>query len=134
MDCIFCSIVAGESPAHKVYENDRVLAFIDIFPKTKGHVLVIPKKHAENIFDISQQDLHAVADAAKLVAEKQKSALLAGGVSLFQLNGKLGQQTVFHYHVHVMPRYEDNQKIEFRDKHTSKEGEFEELAKKLSCE
>lgn len=133
MNCIFCDIINKKSPAHIIYEDARVLAFIDIFPKTRGHLLVIPKVHARNIFDISEEDLHAVASVAKKMALVVKEKLSATGVSIFQLNEKSGQQTVFHYHVHVMPRYDDQQNIEFAQDYTPEEGELEELSQTLSC-
>ena len=104
--CIFCRIVAGEAESARVYEDERVLAFLNIAPATDGHTLVIPKRHARNIFDIAPADLAAVASIAKQVAQWQRERLPCDGVTLFQSNEEAGWQTVFHYHVHVVPRYE----------------------------
>ncbi len=104
-DCIFCRIVTGEAESARVYEDARVLAFLNIAPATEGHALVIPKRHARNIFDIAPADLEAVAVVAKRVADWQRERLPCDGVTLFQSNEAAGWQTVFHYHVHVVPRY-----------------------------
>lgn len=102
--CIFCRIVAGEAKSARVHEDDRVLAFLNIAPATEGHTLVIPKRHARNLFDIGAADLEAVAVAAQRVALMLRDELGCDGVSLFQSNEAAGWQTVFHYHVHVVPR------------------------------
>ncbi len=103
-ECVFCEIVAG-SEAATVREDESTLAFISLQPATDGHVLVIPKRHSRNIFDIPPQDLTAVATAAKEVALWQRERLRCTGVSVVQANEADGFQSVFHYHVHVVPRY-----------------------------
>lgn len=108
MDCIFCKIVAGEIPSYKVYEDDFVLAFMDTSPVTRGHCLVIPKKHVENVFDISTDDLQKVIVTAKTLSEKVKNNLGADGIRLSQSNGKIAGQAVFHFHLHIIPRYEND--------------------------
>jgi histidine triad (HIT) family protein len=108
MDCLFCKIVAGEVPATRVYEDDRVIAIMDIFPATRGHVLVIPRAHAADVHDVSEGDLAAAASAAKRLAGRAAQALGAEGVTIMQSNGAAAWQTVFHYHVHVIPRYRDD--------------------------
>src|SRR5919107_3250077 len=105
-DCIFCKIVAGELPATRVLEDDRTLAFMDIAPWTRGHALVIPKAHAADLGEIGEDDLAAVAATAKRVALLQKERLGAEGVNLLNAFGSAAWQTVFHFHVHVIPRYE----------------------------
>jgi len=107
-DCIFCNIVAGKIPSFKIYEDRDVFAFLDIKPATKGHALVIPKKHAENVFDIEEIDLQKVAAVAKKLSEKLKEALRADGIRLSQSNGKAAGQEVMHFHLHVIPRYADD--------------------------
>jgi Diadenosine tetraphosphate (Ap4A) hydrolase and other HIT family hydrolases len=104
-DCIFCKIVAGELPAAKVYEDDRTLAFMDISPWTHGHALVIPKAHSKDLGEIAEDDLAAVAATAKRVAGLQKERLGAEGVNLLNSYGAAAWQTVFHFHMHVIPRY-----------------------------
>lgn len=108
MDCVFCKIVDGEIPAVKVLDEELVLAFMDINPACRGHMLVVPKNHAENIFEISEGDLAAVGDAVKRCATAAKEALGAEGVTVLQLNGKASDQVVPHLHVHIMPRWEDD--------------------------
>jgi histidine triad (HIT) family protein len=108
MDCIFCKIVAGEIPSVKVLDEDKVFAFMDINPSSRGHMLVVPKNHAENIFEISEADLSAVMGAVKRCAVAVKKALGAEGVTVLQLNGKASDQVVPHLHVHIMPRWQDD--------------------------
>ena len=108
MDCIFCKIVAGEIPAVKVLDEELVLAFMDINPASQGHLLVIPKRHAGDIFEISEADLAAVTGAAKRCARAVKEALKADGVTVLQLNGRAAGQVVPHLHVHIMPRWEND--------------------------
>jgi histidine triad (HIT) family protein len=108
MDCIFCKIVAGEIPAVKVLDEEQVLGFMDINPASRGHMLVIPKKHAENIFEISEADLSAVMGAVKRCAGALKQVVEAEGITVLQLNGKASDQLVPHIHVHIMPRWEND--------------------------
>ena len=108
MDCIFCKIIAGEIPAVKVLDEELVIAFMDINPSSKGHMLVVPKRHAENIFQISEGDLATLIKAVKKCAGAAKDALRAEGVTILQLNGKASDQIVPHLHVHVIPRWEND--------------------------
>lgn len=105
-DCLFCRIVSGELPSTRVYEDDRVIAIMDIFPATRGHALVIPRAHARDLHEVSEEDLAAAASAAKRLATRAVSGLGADGVTIMQSNGAAAWQTVFHYHVHVIPRYD----------------------------
>lgn len=105
-DCIFCRIVAGTAESAAVDEDDRTIAFLNIAPAIEGHTLVISKAHARNLFDIDPSDLAAVAVAAQRVALRLREVLGCDGISIFQSNEAAGWQTVFHYHVHVVPRYE----------------------------
>ena len=107
-DCLFCKIVAGELPATVVAEDERTLAFMDINPATRGHALVIPREHAVDLLEIGQEDLAAVAAAAKRLAACAKEALGADGVNLINSCGAAAWQTVFHFHIHVIPRYDDD--------------------------
>jgi len=108
MDCIFCKIIAGEIPAVTVLDEEQVLAFMDINPSSPGHMLVTPKKHAENIFEISEGDLAAVIRGVKRCATAVKEALKAEGVTVLQLNGKASDQIVPHLHIHIIPRWEND--------------------------
>ena len=104
-DCIFCGIVAGTMPAERVYEDERTVAFLDIAPACDGHVLVIPRAHSDDIHAAAPADLAAVAATAQQMAARLSGALGAEGISLVQSNGRAAGQTVFHYHVHVLPRF-----------------------------
>lgn len=104
--CIFCAIVAGQAPAHPIAEDDAALAFMDVFPASEGHALVIPKAHSENLFQIEDAAVRAVAALARRVALAMRSALAPDGMAVYQANGRAAGQTVFHYHVHLIPRNE----------------------------
>ena len=104
--CIFCSIVRGDIPASVVYEDEQVLAFLDIEPIQKGHVLVIPKLHITNLFDVPEGLYGPLFRAAQLVARAQKKGLGADGVNLLQNNGSAAGQVIDHVHLHLIPRYE----------------------------
>ncbi len=107
-DCLFCKIVAGELPATVVAEDDRTVSVMDINPATSGHALVVPRDHATDLLSIPAEDLEAVAVAAQRLAHRQKEALGADGVNLLNSCGAPAWQTVFHFHLHVIPRYEDD--------------------------
>lgn len=104
-DCIFCKIVAGELPATIVDEDERTIAFMDINPATRGHALVIPRAHAADLMEIDPEDLRACAVAAQRLARRARERLGADGVNLVNSCGPAAWQTVFHFHVHVIPRY-----------------------------
>ena len=108
MDCIFCKIVKKEIDSAKVYEDENVFVFLDINPVSKGHCLVIPKKHFENIFDINDNILQKVSLAGKNIAEKLKVRLRADGINFLQSNDEVAGQVIFHFHLHVIPRYEND--------------------------
>ena len=105
-DCLFCKIVAGEIPATIIARDDRTLAFMDINPATRGHALVIPREHARDVHGIDPDDLGAVAASAQRIAARAVEQLGADGVNLLNSNGPAAWQTVFHFHMHVIPRYE----------------------------
>ena len=105
MDCIFCKIVAGELPATIVRSDERTLAFMDIAPGTRGHCLVIPRAHATDLTDVPPDDLAACARAAQDLARRALDGLGADGVNLINSCRRAAWQTVFHFHVHVIPRY-----------------------------
>ncbi len=107
MDCIFCKIVAGEIPSYKVYEDDNVMAFLDITQGTKGHTLVIPKKHVPNIYELDQKTITDVFSVVPKLANSLKKAFTPIGLNILNNNDK-PNQSVFHFHVHLIPRYEDD--------------------------
>lgn len=104
MDCIFCKIVAGGAPCFRIYEDDRVLVFLDLFPTSTGHTLLIPKAHAENLFETQADDLEAVIRVSQRIALTLVKELAPDGIGVYQLNGAAAGQTVFHYHMHLIPR------------------------------
>lgn len=103
--CIFCKIVRNEIPTRFVAQEERAVAFMDIAPARKGHVLVVPKYHSESMIDVPQEDLDAVMRLVKRVSLAMKEALQPPGFSIVQLNGAASGQTVFHVHFHVIPRH-----------------------------
>jgi histidine triad (HIT) family protein len=107
-NCLFCKIIAGELPSQKLDENDLTYSFMDINPATRGHALVIPKAHAKDLLEIEPGDLAAVVLAAQKLAQRVPDRLGADGVNLINSCGAAAWQTVFHFHVHVIPRYADD--------------------------
>jgi histidine triad (HIT) family protein len=105
-NCLFCKIVAGEIPSTRVYEDDRTIAFMDINPGTTGHLLVIPREHAKDLLEIDPEDLAACARTAQVMAARVSDRLSADGVNLINSCGQKAWQTVFHFHIHVIPRYD----------------------------
>lgn len=103
--CIFCAIAAGEAPATRIDEDERTVTFLDLAPATEGHALVIPRRHGDSLLELDDEEVAACARAVRRVARRQREALGAAGVSIWQANGRAAGQTVFHYHVHVIPRY-----------------------------
>ncbi|MEW6265449.1 MAG: HIT family protein [Thermodesulfobacteriota bacterium] len=104
-DCIFCKIVAGQIPATKIYEDDRLLAFLDINPLTRGHCLLIPKAHHENLMAMPPELLQDLIVAAQKISRAQLKALNALGLNLLQSNGRVASQIINHFHLHLLPRY-----------------------------
>ena len=105
-DCIFCKIVSGEIPSQIVAQDELTISFMDIAPATRGHALVIPRRHVRDLLEIEDVDLAAVVLAAKRLAQRAGEQLGADGVNLINSCGQAAWQTVFHFHVHVIPRYE----------------------------
>jgi histidine triad (HIT) family protein len=107
-DCIFCKIVAGDLPSEKVDEDEHTIAFMDISPGTRGHALVVPREHHEDLYTIDAEALGQTMRAAQRLALKVRDRLGADGVNLINSCRAAAWQTVFHFHVHVVPRYEDD--------------------------
>ncbi|WP_420174905.1 HIT family protein [Luteococcus sp. OSA5] len=109
MDCVFCAIVDGDLPASRVYEDDRVTAFMDIEPITPGHLLVIPKQHAPHLVDLDPDDAARMMTVAQRLAQALRdSTMPTEGINLFLADGEVALQTVFHAHLHVIPRTPDD--------------------------
>jgi histidine triad (HIT) family protein len=107
-DCIFCAIAKGEGPAEIVQEDDATVAFMDINPWTRGHALVIPRNHSRNLYEIDDDDLAAVSSAAAKLARRMRDVLQCDGINLINSCEQAAWQTVFHFHMHVIPRYDDD--------------------------
>ena len=106
--CIFCMVLDGEIPSEKIYEDEHAVAVMDINPWTRGHAVVFPRKHAKDLFEIDDDQLAHVVQAAKRVAAMMRDTLGCDGVNLLQSNGPAAWQTIFHLHFHVIPRYHDD--------------------------
>jgi histidine triad (HIT) family protein len=104
-DCIFCKIVAGEVPAERIQEDEHAVAFMDINPWVRGHALVVPRRHSRNLYDIPEDDLRHTAVAARQVALRMRERLRCEGVNLLNSSEPAAWQTVFHFHMHVIPRF-----------------------------
>ncbi|WP_088071066.1 HIT family protein [Gottfriedia luciferensis] len=134
-NCIFCKIVEGSIPASKVYEDDDVLAFLDLSQVTKGHTLVIPKDHTENIFSMSEETASTYFQKVPLIANAIKEAFNVQGVNLLNNSGEVSGQTVFHYHMHILPRYGKNDDFDVKwqtntDQYTNET--LQEIAKAIN--
>lgn len=113
-DCIFCKIANGEIPSNTIYEDERFRVILDLGAATKGHALVLPKEHADNLYELSEEYAAEVLPVAKKVAAKMKTNLRCDGLNLVQNNGEAAGQTVMHFHLHMIPRYEnDGQAIQW---------------------
>ncbi len=108
-DCLFCKIIAGEIPCFKLFENDDTLAFMDINPANEGHALVIPKEHAKDVYAVSDASITATVKTAKKIAAAIDKTLNPDGLNLLQCNGPAAAQSVFHFHMHVLPRREGDE-------------------------
>lgn len=129
-DCIFCKIIKGEIPCTKVYEDDKVLAFLDIAPVNKGHTLVIPKEHNERLADISD-DLYAIiTKTVRKISQAVMKAAETDGCTVIQSDGKTGGQLVPHLHIHIIPRLKDDG-LKFWPQGKYEEGEAEKTAEKI---
>ena len=129
-DCVFCKIIKGELPARVVYEDDDVIAFLDINPAAPGHTLVVPKKHYKNVLDAPDEVVSKVFLVAKKIAKASLEALGAKGVNIITNAEPVAGQIVMHFHVHVIPRFKEDE-LKFVYGYKYKEGEADEVARRL---
>ena len=127
--CVFCRIARGEAHASRLYEDDDVMAFLDARPVNEGHTLVISKKHYENIHEIPDEELAKVFKVAKRVAAAVMKSEKAEGIRILQNNGQAANQVIFHFHVHVIPEYEGQDR--YRPRGTPEQDELEKVAAKI---
>lgn len=130
--CIFCKIARGELPAVRVHEDERTLTFMDIQPASPGHALVIPKAHAPNLLEISEPELFVVAATTQRVARAVQKALAPDGIRIVQTNGAAAGQSVFHYHVHIIPMQE-GQRVGAHGRERAHPEDLKELAARIQA-
>ena len=132
-DCIFCKINKGEIPSYTVYEDDYFKTILDIYPAAEGHLIVIPKEHAEDVFSLSDGTCEKVYSAVKKIANAVKTALSCDGINILQNNGAAAWQSVPHFHVHIIPRYKgDAMAMPWKPLQKNAE-EFSEIAEKIKA-
>ena len=130
-DCIFCKIANGEIPSSTIYEDDLFRVILDLSPATKGHALILPKKHMANIFEMDEETAEKVFVLASRIAKAMKEALNCDGLNIVQNNGEIAGQTVFHFHMHIIPSYnDDGQQINWVPK-TSEAAERDMIAEQI---
>lgn len=133
-DCIFCKIANGEIPSQTLYEDDSFRVILDLGPATKGHALVIPKEHYANLYELPEEQAGEAMKVAKKMAARMTERLGCEGFNLIQNNGDLAGQTVFHFHMHMIPRYRaDGQTIGWKPQEVTQE-ELEEVKKQICGE
>ena len=110
-NCIFCKIANGEIPSKTIEENDMFRVVLDVAPATKGHALILPKEHYRNLYDLPEETAAEVIKMAKRIATKMKDKLNCDGVNIVQNNEEAAGQTVFHFHMHIIPRYKDDGQV-----------------------
>lgn len=126
-NCIFCKIIAGDIPSSKVYEDDQVMAFLDLSQTTKGHTLLIPKKHVRNVLEMDENTAQELFARLPKLARALQKATGAIGMNIINNNEEIAGQSVFHAHVHLVPRYNENDGIKIE--YTTHEPDFDALGK-----
>ncbi|WEV45508.1 HIT family protein [Streptococcaceae bacterium ESL0687] len=130
-DCIFCKIISGDIPSFKVYEDEEVLAFLDITQTTKGHTLIVPKKHSRNLLAMEEDEASELFKRIPKIARHLKDKLGASGMNILQNNEEVAGQTVFHTHVHLIPRYQDDDGLTISFTNNMDSYDLQELAGEL---
>ena len=131
-DCIFCKIANGEIPSKTLYEDDGFRVILDLGPATKGHALILPKEHAANLYELPEETAAAAMVVAKKMAQKMKEKLHCDGLNLVQNNGETAGQTVMHFHLHVIPRYNNDGQHILWNPGTSTQEELEAVRKEIT--
>ena len=126
-DCLFCKVIRNETPSTKIYEDDETLAFLNIFPHTRGHMLIIPKNHHENIYDLPVETWCRMNITAQKIAIAIKNALSADGINVIMNNERTAHQVIFHAYLHIIPRYNDFTE----EKYEYTENEMADVAKEI---
>lgn len=130
-DCIFCEIAKGRIPSATIYEDNHFRVFLDVNPASKGHCLIIPKEHFDNIYDLDAEIAGKLFSLATCIARAMKDALKCDGMNIVQNNGEIAGQTVGHFHLHLIPRYEGDDVAIGWEPHESNETELEEIRKAI---
>ena len=126
-DCLFCKIARGKIPSATIYEDSHFRVILDVNPATKGHCLIIPKEHFDNIYDLDAETACKLFSLATCIARAMRDALGCEGLNLVQNNGEIAGQTVFHFHLHLIPRYKDDGVQLAWTPHESEEAQLEEI-------
>jgi histidine triad (HIT) family protein len=129
--CLFCQIIAWDIPCYKVYEDEHVIAFLDIYPNSKYHTLIVPKQHSLNIYDIETKDLHAILFATKKITSLYKEKLWIENIQIHSNNWTQAQQEIGHSHWHIIPRSSDDDLDIKRTTHPERQDEFPQMLEKL---
>ncbi len=132
-ECIFCQIVRKEKAAYLVYEDERCVAFLDAYPVNEGHTLVIPKEHYENIYDIPEDILAYMMKVSKKLAIDYRKIFHSVGLNIIQSNGSAAKQTVFHFHLHLIPRYQNDGLALFRHHFTRADNNLSKAYHKITA-
>ena len=132
MTCIFCEIVRGNAPAFKVHEDDHTLTFMDIFPVSRGHALIIPKDHFENLFEANEESLARIVTRSLALAKAIRRVIAPDGLGVYQLNGAAAGQTVFHYHMHLIPRHEGG-RLDLHTRVRGKDADLEAVSREIAA-
>lgn len=131
-DCIFCKIANGEIPSKTLYEDESFRVILDLGPAARGHALILPKEHAANLYELPEETTAAAFTLAKKMALRMRERLCCDGMNLVQNNGEVAGQTVFHFHIHLIPRYQkDGQRIGWKPGQPSPE-ELEEIRRQIA--
>ena len=130
-NCIFCKIANGEIPSNALYEDENFKVILDLAPASKGHALIIPKEHAKNLFDLDSKTANEALLVAQKVGKAMMETLECDGLNVLQNNGEAAGQTVFHFHMHLIPRYNSEKKILTWHQGSPEENELKEVSEKI---